>query len=280
MSSSPGTEASPTPVPPPKKGRRGTRGTSDEAGRDGTSARADDAGTGGARGQVGALLRATHPRQALAFAVVVGALCALMGRPVREVALSALVVLLSQLALGLVDDVVDIDVDRRSGARGKPLAEDRAARGNATFLVAAIVIVLVPLSLQLGTAAGLFLLGTLVVGFVQDRYLQGTPASPLGWAATFALLVCFLAYGGWAKESVGTAPVTTFLVLAAVLGVLVHFLTTLPDLVEDNEAGVRSLPLRVALRTGAPRLLVVTGVLTVATVAALVWTALAVGIAR
>ncbi|MCW2820028.1 MAG: hypothetical protein JWR42_2815 [Marmoricola sp.] len=268
MSTSPGTEARPTPATPAKKGRNRSRGS-------------DDRGTtGGVRSQVVPLLRAAHPRQALAFAVVVGLLCALMGRPVREVALSALVVLLSQLALGLVDDVCDIDVDRRSGATGKPLADGTADRGNATFLVAALAIVLVPLSLQLGTAAGLFLLGTLVVGLVQDRYLPGTPLSFLGWAATFALLTCFLSYGGWAHEAVGSAPVTTFLVLAAALGVLVHFLTTLPDLVEDNEAGVRSLPLRVALRTGAPRLLVVTAVLTVAAVVALAWTALAVGIAR
>jgi 4-hydroxybenzoate polyprenyltransferase len=275
MSSSPGTEAATTPDTPPTTGRKGVR----KRARTSEGKQAGARGPG-VRGQVGALLRAAHPRQAVAFAVVVGALCALMGRPLREVGLSALVVLLSQLALGLVDDVVDIEVDRRSGATGKPLAEERAARGNATFLVAALVIVLVPLSLQLGTAAGLFLLGTLVVGWVQDRWLQGTPLSWLGWAATFALLTCFVAYGGWAHEAVGTAPVTTFLVLATVLGVLVHFLTTLPDLVEDNEAGVRSLPLRVALRTGAPRLLVVTAVLTVAAVAALAWTALTVGIAR
>jgi hypothetical protein len=43
-----------------------------------------------------------------------------------------------------------------------------------------------------------------------------------------------------------------------VLGVCVHFLTTLPDLVDDNRSGVRNLPLRIALRTGAPRLLLAT----------------------
>jgi hypothetical protein len=44
-------------------------------------------------------------------------------------------------------------------------------------------------------------------------------------------------------------------VLAALLGVAVHFLLALPDLVEDNADGLRHLPLRVALRIGAPRLL-------------------------
>jgi hypothetical protein len=46
-------------------------------------------------------------------------------------------------------------------------------------------------------------------------------------------------------------------VLAAALGVGVHFLCALPGLVADHEDGVRHLPLRVALRTGATRLLVI-----------------------
>ena len=51
-----------------------------------------------------------------------------------------------------------------------------------------------------------------------------------------------------------------------------HFLTSLPDLVVDNQAGTKNLPLRVALRTGAPRLMVVAIVVTVVVVAAIVWT--------
>ena len=67
--------------------------------------------------------------------------------------------------------------------------------------------------------------------------------------------------------------------LCAVLGLFVHFLTSLPDLVADNLSGVRHLPLRVALRTGAPRLLVLTLAATVVVVGALVYTALTSGIA-
>jgi hypothetical protein len=55
--------------------------------------------------------------------------------------------------------------------------------------------------------------------------------------------------------------------------------TSLPDLVEDNKAGTRHLPLRVALKTGAPRLMVVSLVATAAVVAALIYKALTVGIA-
>ncbi len=56
------------------------------------------------------------------------------------------------------------------------------------------------------------------------------------------------------------------------LGVGVHVLTSLRGLVDDNQAGRRHLPLRLALRVGAPRLLVLTIVfcVVVAAVAALV----------
>ena len=46
-------------------------------------------------------------------------------------------------------------------------------------------------------------------------------------------------------------------VLAALLGVGVHVLLALPGPGADNADGRRHLPLRVALRTGAPRLLLV-----------------------
>ncbi|MGH3444638.1 MAG: hypothetical protein ACRDPB_04630, partial [Nocardioidaceae bacterium] len=47
----------------------------------------------------------------------------------------------------------------------------------------------------------------------------------------------------------------TMTVLAALFGIGVHFLNVLPDLVGDNQTGIRHLPLRIALRIGAPRLL-------------------------
>jgi 4-hydroxybenzoate polyprenyltransferase len=215
----------------------------------------------------------------VAFALVVGALVALMGRPAREVLSAAAAVLVAQLVMGLVNDVFDIEADRRSGVAGKPLAEGLVPPGNATFLIAALLLLVLPLSLQNGTAAGLFLLSTLVVGAVHNRWLHGTALSWVGWSATFALLTYFVTLGGWGREADGSAPYTSFVILCAVLGFCVHFLTSLPDLVSDTLSGVRHLPLRVALRTGAPRLFVFTLVATVVVVSALVYTALTSGIA-
>ncbi len=225
-------------------------------------------------------VRAVHPRQAVAFAVVVAALVALMGRPLREVLVSFAAVLVVQMVLGLVNDLLDVDIDVLADAPGKPVAEGLIPRGNVTFAIAALLLLALPLSLQNGTAAGLFLFSTLAVGYVHNRWLHRTMLSWVGWSATFALLTFFVTLGGWGAEADGSAPVTSFVVLSAVLGFLVHFLTSLPDLVVDNKANLRSLPLRIALRTGAPKLLVGTLVATAVVLATIVYTALTVGIAR
>ena len=223
-------------------------------------------------GQLRSLLRAAHPRQALGFAVVVGTLVALTGRPLREIAVSAVAVLVAQLVMGLLNDLLDVDRDRMGGAKGKPIADGLVAPGNASFAIAVLLLLLLPLSLQNGTEAGLYVLATLVVGFVHNRWLHTTALSWVGWSATFALLTFFVTYGGWGRDADGSAPLTSFVVLCAVLGVCVHFLTSLPDLVVDNQAGTKHLPLRIALRTGAPRLMVIAIAATVVVLAAIVWT--------
>ena len=233
-----------------------------------------------APGQFRSLLRAVHPHQAAAFAVVVGALVALLGRPAREVLASAAAVLMTQWVMGLVNDLLGADDDRASQAPRKPIAQEIVPPGNASFAIAVLLLFAVPLSLQNGIAAGLFLLATLAVGFVHNRWLHGTAFSWVGWSATFALLTYFVTLGGWGNGADGPQPFTSFVVLCAALGFFVHFLTSLPDLVVDNRAGVRHLPLRVALRTGAPRLMVLTIVGTAIVLAALVYKALTIGIAQ
>lgn len=226
------------------------------------------------------LLRAVHPRQAVALAVVVGTLVALMGRAPREVAVSAAAVLVAQLIMGLLNDVTDADRDRLSGAANKPVAQGALPVENANFFAIVLLLLLIPLSLQNGISAGLALLATLPVGYVHNRWLRGTVFSFAGWAATFALLAFFVTLGGWGAYAEGSMPLTPFVVLVAVLGVCVHFLTSLPDLVVDNTASVRHLPLRIALRTGAPRLLLLSGLVTLGTVVLVIYTALTAGIAR
>lgn len=204
------------------------------------------------------LLRAAHPVQAVSLAVAIGALAAYSDRPARESLIAGTAVLLVQLLTGLLNDVCDAPLDRRGRVPGKPIASGDLPRGNATYLIVVLLLLAIPVSLQNGTPAGLALLATLPVAYVHDRILHRTPFSFVGWAATFALFCVFLAYGGWGGGRHGDTPTWQFAAISAALGVCVHFATTLPDLVRDNRSGVRNLPLRIALRTGAPRLLMIT----------------------
>ena len=86
---------------------------------------------------------------------------------------------------------------------------------------------------------------------------------------SYALLPAYLSYGGWAGEGTTNPPEIGMTVLAAALGVCVHFLAALPGLVTDHQDGFRHLPLRVALRVGAPRLLWLSIIVTVLVLAGL-----------
>jgi hypothetical protein len=100
----------------------------------------------------------------------------------------------------------------------------------------------------------------------------------VGWTLSAALMPAFLSYGGWAGGLHGDPPTLAVTGAAAAVGFCLHFVTTLGDLVDDNAAGARNLPLRVALRIGAPRLLVLTILLTTLAVAGLVAASLTVGL--
>ncbi len=229
-------------------------------------------------GQVRALLGCTHPRQTLTMALVVAVAALVSGRPLRESLVAGAAVLVVQAVLGILNDVGDHDRDAASGASGNPVSEGRIPAGNATFAAVCLAILAIPLSLQNGTAAGAALLLTLVSGFIYERALRRTVLSWLPWAVSFGLLPAFLSYGGWGGGVHGDPPTLAMSGLAALLGIGVHFLTSLPDLVADNKTGMRHLPLRIALKVGAPRLLVITIAWTALVVIGMVLAALSVGL--
>jgi 4-hydroxybenzoate polyprenyltransferase len=214
------------------------------------------------------LVRAAHPRQALLTALGMAVAAGVSGRAAREVALVALTVLVGQALLGWYDDLVDESADRADGRAGKPLVAGLLERGTLGFALACAVLLVVPLSLSSGVEAGLAYLLSLVVSALGNRLLQATAYSWVTWVLAFALYPAYLSYGGWGGGSQGDPPTVAITVAAGLLGVGVHVLTSLKGLVDDNRAGRRHLPLRLALRVGAPRLLVL----------ACLWSALCVGL--
>ncbi|HEY0903115.1 MAG TPA: UbiA family prenyltransferase [Marmoricola sp.] len=229
-------------------------------------------------GQVRDLVRSAHPKQAVFLAAVLGVVAAVDGRPQREVVLTAAAVLAVQLSLGLSNDLSDQQHDYRAQSVGKPIAAGTLPAGRASYWMMVLVLLAVPLSMYNGRLAGLALIVTLPIGWVHNRWLHRTAFSWLGWTSTAALLPAFLAYGTWAGEPAGDPPTWAVTGAAAAVGFFLHFVTTLGDLVDDNKSGARNLPLRIALRIGAPRLLVLTILFTTAAVAGLAVAGLTVGL--
>jgi 4-hydroxybenzoate polyprenyltransferase len=224
------------------------------------------------------LARAAHPLHALVTAVVLGGAAALSGRPLREAVLVAATVLVGQAVIGWHNDLVDRDRDAAHERPGKPLAAGSLDPGTVWFAVACGVLVVVPLALGSGVTAGCAYLLSLAAALLGNVALRRTAWSWLPWALSYGLLPAFLSYGGWGGQYVGDPPTLVMTVLAALVGVAVHVLLAIPDLVDDNADGLRHLPLRLALRTGARRLMVVTIGVTVFLVASIVVAGLTAGL--
>ena len=203
------------------------------------------------------LVRAAHPRQAVLTALGMACAAMLAGRPGREVGLVLATVLVGQAVLGWHNDLVDRGRDARQVPSGKPIADGYLDTGTAWFAVGCGVLLLVPLAVANGVTAGCLYLASVAIGLLGNLVLRTGLFSWVTWAASYALLPAFLSYGGWGGQAQGSPPEIAMVALAAVLGVGVHLLCALPGLVADHEDGFRHLPLRLALRIGATRLLVV-----------------------
>ncbi len=215
------------------------------------------------------MIQAAHPRQAVATAVGVGAVAALAGRPTREVGVVMLTVLVGQTILGWHNDLVDRERDARHDTPRKPVADGRLDPGMVWYALTIAVLLLVPLSISTGVIAGINYLISVIIGLLANVVLRQGLFSWVPWALSFALYPAYISYGGWGGEAEGPAPEAVMTLLFALLGIGVHFLRSIWGLVADNEDGWTYLPLRLGLRLGATRLLVLTSTYLVAVLVAL-----------
>ena len=226
------------------------------------------------------LLRAAHPRQALLTATGLAVAAALSGRAGREVVLVFATVLVGQAILGWHNDLTDRRRDEQRLPSGKPIADGYLDPGTAWFALMCAVLLVIPLAVSNGVGAGCAYLASLGIGLVSNVVLRRGLFSWVTWAASFALYPAFLSYGGWAGESTGNPPEVAVVVLSALLGVGVHVLSALPGLVADHEDGYRHLPLRLALKLGATKLLVLALAWTVLVLVGLLLVGNTVGLSR
>jgi 4-hydroxybenzoate polyprenyltransferase len=214
--------------------------------------------------------RSAHPKQALFLGVVVAVLAALDGRSAKEWLVAGAAVLVVQLSLGLDNDLADAQHDYRAQTPRKPVASGALPAESASYAMYVLILLAIPVAAYNGGVAAAALLVTLPLGWLHNHWLHRTAFSFLAWTLTFALAPAFLAYGGWGGWKHGDAPTWAVTGAAAAVGFCWHLVTSLGDLVTDNKAGARNLPLRLALRVGAPRLLLVTIFLSAVAVAGLV----------
>ena len=219
-----------------------------------------------------------HPLFALLVAVGVAVAAALAGRSLREVGLVFVTVLLGRLTAGWLNDVADRERDIAVDRQDKPIARDWVHPSTVTFTVACVTLLVIPLSVSNGTLAGIAHLMSVIAAWMYNTRIKVGPLSWLPWAISFGLLPTFLSYGGWGGGVHGGPATPALTLLAALLGVGIHVALALPDLVADNRNGVRSLPMVIALKIGAAKLLYATVAYLVLVSAGIVVTGLTAGL--
>lgn len=225
------------------------------------------------------LLLSAHPVMALAMSLGVTAAAAVSGgREGLELLLVFATVLAGQLTIGWVNDIADRKRDKLAGRDDKPIALGWVHASTAAWTTAYATCALVPLAMSNGTEAGTAYLLSVLVGWIGSRVLRRSVLSWLPIALSFALLPAFLSYGGYGGGSQGDPPTIAITVVAALLGIGVHFASALPDLVGDNTTGMTHLPLRLAKRIGAAKLLWLTAAYVVVVLGALAAVGSAIGL--
>ena len=193
----------------------------------------------------GSLLRVLHPFPSLLVAALTVALAAFADpdAPRGLVVRLGVGMLLFQFAIGVTNDIVDLEDDRRAKS-WKPIARGAISRQRAVLLAAGfagaglLVTAALPLAAWLMGAAGLF------CGLSYDTYFKRTPLSWLPYAVAIPLIPAWVytALERWDGFLWWVFP------LGALLGLSVHLANQAPDITADRERGVDGIAHRLGGR--------------------------------
>jgi 4-hydroxybenzoate polyprenyltransferase len=186
-----------------------------------------------------ALALACHPEPTAAVTALASVLALSLGRG-RGTLWVAAAVLAGQLSVGWGNDLLDRDLDRRGGRRGKPAATGEITPRALRAAAAVTLLAAIPLSLASGPAATLVHLVALLCAHAYNLGLKRTPASVVCFAVAFAMLPAFVTLG----LSPARLPPWWAVLAAAAIGAGAHFTNALDDLEVDLAQEVRGLPQR------------------------------------
>ena len=191
-----------------------------------------------------ALLRASHPEPTVAVTAIATALAVSAGLGARSIVV-ALAFLAGQLSVGWSNDWIDAARDRQSHREDKPVAVGEVPVGAVRAAALTAAALCVPLSLALGSAAGLLHLTAVAAAWAYNARLKATALSWAPYALAFGAVPSVVTLG------LGRVAPWWATCAGALLGVGAHLCNVLPDLEQDLAQGVRGLPHRLGPRRAA-----------------------------
>lgn len=194
-----------------------------------------------------ALWRSTHPGPTVVVTVLSLGLGVAAGLDAWRVAVLVIAVFLGQLSIGLSNDAIDADRDRRVGRTDKPIA--RGDVSERTAWAAAVVSVVAALALTgwLGFAALAAHAILLASAWAYNAGLKSTAISIVPFLVSFGLFPSVATLSAPRPEIAAWWATLA----GAILGAAVHLTNVLPDLDDDRETGVRGFPHRIGARWSA-----------------------------
>ena len=194
-----------------------------------------------------ALWRSTHPGPTLVVTALSLGLGIAAGLDAWRIVVLVVSVFFGQLSIGISNDAIDSDRDRRVGRTDKPIARGEVSLRAAWVAAIASLVAALALSGWLGGGT-LVAHGILIASaWAYNAGLKSTAISIVPFLVSFGL------FPSVATLSAPTpAPAAWWATLAgAVLGAAVHLTNVLPDLDDDRETGVRGFPHRIGARWSA-----------------------------
>jgi 4-hydroxybenzoate polyprenyltransferase len=188
--------------------------------------------------RISSILKSTHPVPSFSVALFTMMFSFGIDLPGFKIALVPLAVLMQQFSVGLSNDWLDYSRDLSSKRADKPVALGEVSPSLIKNLSILAGLAALLLSSALGILNILCMLLMLLVGWGYNLGLKANWLSFLPYAIGFGILPVFV------TVSLPTAqlPPLWLVIAAALLGVSAHFSNVLPDILEDIETGIFSLP--------------------------------------
>lgn len=198
-------------------------------------------------------LRVVHPFPSVLNALLVLGLATVAGGAPATVAALTVAMLGLQLCIGAVNDLADLELDRRTKP-GKPIPSGVVSVSTVRAVAVLSGVAALAAALTQGLAVTAMVAAMLGCGLLYDLRLKPTDWAWLCFSVAFAFLPVYAWYG-----AVGTfPPLSQFLIpLAALAGPALQLSNGLIDLERDRAGGITTL----AIRLGRERSLVIVGLL-------------------